>query len=173
MGFELNYQSSEKYITEVIKTEKYWVHTNHGKLLDTMMGNSAFIFGYDNKHIKDRMREVQDKIAFLNFKHNEICEENEELINKICELGNYSALGWAVSGSDGVECALAINDYYWETLREDKPQVVSFSPGYHGSTYIAKMMRREAPGHDKITQTNGDIPKSCCGPPVCFHCGDI
>ena len=40
---ELNFKTTEDVVTEVYKTEKYWIHTNHGKLIDTACGNMAFI----------------------------------------------------------------------------------------------------------------------------------
>ena len=140
---ELTIPSTEKKLVEVYKTEKYWIHTSSGKLLDAHMGNTAFIFGFDNSHIKNRMRDLQDKISYVHCKPNEVCRENMELVEKICTLGNYSALAWAVSGSDGVECAIAMNDTYWRNLGVDKQQIISFAPGWHGTTFIERAMRRE------------------------------
>jgi len=140
---ELTIPLTEKQQIEVYKTEKYYVHTSIGKLLDAHMGNTAFIFGFDNTHIKQRMRELQDKIAYVHCKPNEYCKENNEIIEKICTEGDYSALAWAVSGSDGVECAIAMNDTYWRNLGVNKNKVICFSPGWHGTTYIERAMRKE------------------------------
>lgn len=140
---ELTIPLTEQDSVEVYKTEKYYVHTSRGKLLDAHMGNTAFIFGFDNLHIKTRMRELQDKISYVHCKPNEHCKENIELVEKICKRGNYSAVAWAVSGSDGVECAIAMNDSYWKNLGEDKNQVICFYPGWHGTTYIQRAMRKE------------------------------
>jgi len=140
---ELTIPLTEKQKIQVFKTEKYYVHTSYGKLLDAHMGNTAFIFGFDNVHIKQKMRELQDKIAYVHCKPNEFCEENNELVAKICSKGNYAALAWAVSGSDGVECAIAMNDTYWRNLGTTKNKVICFSPGWHGTTYITRAMRKE------------------------------
>lgn len=140
---ELTIKTSEKNNIKVEKTEKYWVHTNYGKLLDLSIGNSAFIFGFDNQYILERMHEFQKKISYLNAKKNESCEESNMLIEKLCEIGGYDGLGWAVSGSDGIECAIYMNDSYYRVLGKNKNKIISFSPGYHGATYLARAMRNE------------------------------
>jgi adenosylmethionine-8-amino-7-oxononanoate aminotransferase len=143
MALELNRQTIEKIQINVHKTEKYWVHTNQGKLLDLLMGNTAYIFGYDNQHIKNKMLEVGGKVAFLNWRANETCSDNSELVDKICSIGGYSSLAWAVSGSDGVECAVSMNDTYWQGIDPLRTQIISFAPGYHGATYLERLFRRE------------------------------
>lgn len=142
-NYELTIPLTEKQNIEVYKTEKYYVHTNYGKLLDVHMGNTAFIFGFDNPHIKSRMRELQDKIAYLHCKPNEHCKEHDDLIETICGLGDFFAVAWAVSGSDGVECAISMNDAYWKYQGKDKQKLICFFPGWHGTTYINRAMRKE------------------------------
>ena len=106
---ELNFKTTEEVVTEVFKTEGYWIHTNHGKLLDTICGNMSFIYGYDNDFILNRMYEQQKQLAYLNFKHNEICQANDKLVELICKEGKFKGVGYAISGTDGVECAVAMN----------------------------------------------------------------
>jgi adenosylmethionine-8-amino-7-oxononanoate aminotransferase len=36
-----------------------------------------------------------------------------------------TAFTWAVSGSDAVEAAIAVNDHYWNTQGENKPTVLA------------------------------------------------
>lgn len=150
---ELTMKTSEKNNVKVFKTEKYWVHTNYGKLIDLSMGCSAFIFGFDNSYILNKMHEFQKKISYINAKKNESCEESNLLIEKLCSLGNYDAAGWAVSGSDGIECAVYMNDAYYRVLGENKTKIISFSPGYHGATYLARAMRNEVSLDRFITLT--------------------
>lgn len=140
---ELNFKTTEDVVTEVYKTEKYWIHTNHGKLLDTVCGNMAFIYGYDNEFILNRMYEQQKQLAYLNFKHNEICKTNDELVGLLCKEGNFKGVGYAVSGTDGVECAVAMNNHYWKIVDPSRTTIVSFSPGYHGATYLCRALRGE------------------------------
>lgn len=154
---ELNWRTYEEIVTKVHKTEKYWVHTDQGKLLDTLCGNMAFIYGYSDQEIFNRMLEVQKKIAYLNFKHNEICEENDQLVKSICKAGNFSGLAWAVSGTDGVEAAIAINDLYWKNQNKHKPTVISFAPGYHGATYLCRIFRAEEEPFDRAHVINAPV----------------
>lgn len=142
---ELNYYDSGNDITiKVLHTYKYWIHTDNGILLDTLMGNAAFIFGYDNEVIKSSLRTTQDNVAFLNWKHTEVCDANDLLVDTLCEMSGYSAVAWAVSGSDGVEAAIRMNELYWDKIDNTKRKIVSFTPGYHGATYLSRILRGEA-----------------------------
>lgn len=147
---ELNCITDETLNIKVTQTEKYWVHTNHGKLLETLAGNTAFIFGYDNSYILKKMYDVQTKIGFLNFKHNEICEYNEELSDFLCAKGDWGGICYTVSGTDGVECALALADQYWKSLGQNRTKIVSFAPGYHGATHLCRMLRNEEDAANKV-----------------------
>jgi adenosylmethionine-8-amino-7-oxononanoate aminotransferase len=140
---ELNFKTTEQVVTEVFKTEGYWIHTNHGKLLDTICGNMSFIHGYDNEFIMDRMYKQQRELAYLNFKHNEVCAANDKLVDLLCTEGNFKGVGYAVSGTDGVECAVAMNYHYWRQVDPNRTTIVSFSPGYHGATYLCRALRGE------------------------------
>jgi adenosylmethionine-8-amino-7-oxononanoate aminotransferase len=140
---ELNFKTTEKVVTEVFKTEGYWIHTNHGKLLDTICGNMSFIYGYDNEFILNRMYEQQKQLAYLNFKHNEVCHANDRLVELLCEEGKFKGVGYAVSGTDGVECAVAMNNHYWRQVDPTRTTIISFAPGYHGATYLCRAFRGE------------------------------
>ena len=140
---ELNFKTTEEVITEVFKTEGYWIHTNHGKLLDTICGNMSFIYGYDNEFILNRMYQQQRQLAYLNFKHNEVCQANDTLVELLCKEGNFAGVGYAISGTDGVECAVAMNSHYWRQVDPTRTTIISFSPGYHGATYLCRAFRGE------------------------------
>jgi adenosylmethionine-8-amino-7-oxononanoate aminotransferase len=140
---ELNFKTTEQVTTEVFKTEGYWIHTNHGKLLDTICGNMSFIYGYDNEFILNRMYEQQKQLAYLNFKHNEICKANDTLVELLCKEGNFKGIGYAISGTDGVECAVAMNSHYWRQVDATRKTIISFAPGYHGATYLCRAFRGE------------------------------
>ena len=142
---ELNYQADSFPNHQIVKTEGYWNYTVDKKLLDPLCGNTSFIFGYGNAKIISSMISLQSYISFLRGMSNESCEENDRVIKEICRRGNFSDLAWAVSGSDGVEAAVYINDQYWRNLDQDKPTIVTFKPGYHGTTYLAKLFREEYP----------------------------
>ena len=140
---ELNFKTTEEVITEVFKTEGYWIHTNHGKLLDTICGNMSFIYGYDNEFILNRMYQQQRQLAYLNFKHNEVCQANDTLVELLCKEGDFAGVGYAISGTDGVECAVAMNRHYWRQVDPTRTTIISFSPGYHGATYLCRAFRGE------------------------------
>lgn len=140
---ELNYKTQENTLVKVESADGYWINTNHGRLLDTVCGNMSFIFGYNNEYILDRMYAQQKKLSYLNFKHNEVCEENDELIRRLCEEGNYHGVSYAVSGTDGVECAIAINDHYWKSKDPNRKKIISFTPGYSGATRLCRALRGE------------------------------
>jgi len=147
---EINLASTEPNI-QIQRTERYWVHTDHGKLLDTTLGFSSFIFGYDNSHIRERMHQTQQQIAFLNNKRSETCVDNEELIQRVCRAGGFSGVSWSVSGTDGMECAMGLNDVYWKiTAPAEKKIVLSFSPGYHGASYLCRALSGDEHQVDNI-----------------------
>lgn len=138
---ELTYAVPDVNRHKIIKTDRYWTNTADQNLIDILCGNTAFIFGYNNSHIMSKMIETQQTVGFLKGQLNETCESNDELIEHICRVGNFDSIAWAVSGSDGVELAVYINDQYWKSKGINKPTVVVFNPGYHGTTYLTKIFR--------------------------------
>jgi adenosylmethionine-8-amino-7-oxononanoate aminotransferase len=97
--------------------------------------------GYNDEEVLDAIR--QEPVNFVRDNYGESCLSNERLINFICKRGNWSGLAWAVSGSDAVETAIAMNDAYWKIKNPNKIKIISFSPGYHGTTMISKHLRGE------------------------------
>ena len=140
---ELNYQTTEQIFIEIVRTDGYWVHTNQGKLLDTMCGNMSFIYGYNNEFIIDRMYQQQRQLSYINARNNEFCKTNDQLVQLLGKQGNFKGISWAISGTDGVECAVAMNNHYWKKTDWRRMTIVSFSPGYHGSTYLCRAFRGE------------------------------
>jgi adenosylmethionine-8-amino-7-oxononanoate aminotransferase len=138
-GISLNFPSSNNPI-RVKSTDEYWVHTDSGPLLELMCGNTAFIFGFNNQQIIHAVQQQQQNLSYL--LHTEYTsDDNDKLIDLLCGHGKFSGLAWAISGSDGVECATAMNDRYWKEKNPKKTKIVSFAPGYHGITYLARAMR--------------------------------
>lgn len=145
----LNFPINDSILTAT-KAEKYWIHTEeHGPLLETLCGNTAFVFGFDNEYIIQKVSQQQKKLSYL-VHTNYTSAENNTLIEKLCKLGNFHSVSYAISGSDGVECAVALSDYYWRLTSPEKTMIISFSPGYHGITYLARALRGSHSLENKI-----------------------
>ena len=139
---ELNQWSTDEAKKRVVKTEGYWIYYSDGsKCMDIQSGNSAFVLGYSDSEILESIKD--NKIGFLRGNSGESSEDNDKLIQYICQKGNWESLAWAVSGSDAVETAIAMNDCYWKYIGKHKPKIISFAPGYHGTTMLAKHLRGE------------------------------
>ncbi len=138
---ELQYWSEEPVTKIVTKTGGYWVHYKDNEpKLDITTGFGAFILGYNNKKVLEDIHENYS-INFLRGHSGETCEQVIELANIICDKGNWANIAWAVSGSDAVECAIAMNDRYWMNREEHRPIIISFDPSYHGTTMLGKHLR--------------------------------
>ena len=139
---ELNQWSPGELTKIVTSTDRYWINYANGERhLDIHSGNSAFVLGYNDTDVLDSMRNTP--VQFLRGNSGESSADNNELVDLICTKGNWSAVAWAVSGSDAVEAAIAMNDTYWYNLGQDKPKILCFSPGYHGTTMLGKHLRGE------------------------------
>jgi adenosylmethionine-8-amino-7-oxononanoate aminotransferase len=139
---ELTLWSENEIKKQVVATDGYWIEYSDGsKHIDLQCGNAAFILGYNNKEI---LQAIQDNpVGFLRGNSGESSSANDELINLICTEGNWESLCWAVSGSDAVEAAIAMNDKYWTVKDSKKSKILCFSPNYHGSTMLTKHLRGE------------------------------
>jgi putrescine aminotransferase len=130
---------------EVIKTEGYKIYYKNKKdyNIDIMCGYGAFMLGYNNKEILDKINQNYN-VAFLRGKIDETCQQQEELAEIITSEGNWSAVAWAVSGSDAVEAAMAMVDNYYR-LKEGnhRKKVIVLFPCYVGTTMWGKHTRKD------------------------------
>jgi putrescine aminotransferase len=130
---------------EVIKTEGYKIYYKNKKdyNIDIMCGYGAFMLGYNNKEILDKINQNYN-VAFLRGKIDETCQQEEELAEFITSKGNWSAIAWAVSGSDAVEAAMAMVDNYYR-LKEGnhRKKVIVLFPCYVGTTMWGKHTRKD------------------------------
>lgn len=126
---------------QVVDTSGYWIEYENGdRHLDIQSGNCAYILGYNDQDVKNAMREVS--VDFVRGNSGESSAASDSLANMICEKGNFKSLAWAVSGSDAVEAAIAMNDHYWGWKKEhSKTSIISLSPSYHGTTAMTKHLR--------------------------------
>jgi adenosylmethionine-8-amino-7-oxononanoate aminotransferase len=138
---EMNQWSAGEQKKKVIETHHYFVKYEDKETIDINAGNFSYVLGYSDEDVKSSMSNID--VAFLRGNSGESSIHNDALINYICNKGNWSGLAWAVSGSDAVEAAIAMNDFYWQCLGQHKPKIISFTPGYHGTTMLAKHLRGE------------------------------
>ena len=139
---ELNQWSPNELKKQVVKTEKYWIEYSNGERhIDIQCGNAAYVLGYGDRDIIDAM--YNGDVNFLRGNTGESSKENDELVNLICSRGNWAGMSYAVSGSDAVEAAIAMNDKYWLDLNIKKKKILAFYPGYHGTTMLGKHLRCE------------------------------
>ena len=142
---EIKYWSPGEQEKTVTRTNGYTVEYSNGEThLDIQCGNMAYILGYGNQPIADAV--TQNSVNFIRGNTGETAEQNNALVQEICESGHWAAVTWAVSGSDAVEAAIAMNDSYWNARGESRNKILSFSMSYHGTTMLAKHLRGEYPG---------------------------
>jgi adenosylmethionine-8-amino-7-oxononanoate aminotransferase len=141
---ELNQWSPGELKKQVVKTENYWIEYSNGERhIDIQCGNAAYVLGYGDKDVLNAIRE--GSVNFLRGNTGESSIENDELVKLICKKGNWAGMSYAVSGSDAVEAAIAMSDAYWAYHRINKKKIISFMPGYHGTTMLGKHLRGEYP----------------------------
>lgn len=139
---ELKQWSMSERPKNVTRTTRYWVHYENEKRLDIQCGNAAYVLGYNDGDVLNAIRE--QPVHFLRGNTGESSEMNDQLVKYICEKGNWQSVAWAVSGSDAVEAAIAMNDSYWQySGNPEKNKILCFAPGYHGTTMLAKHLRGE------------------------------
>jgi adenosylmethionine-8-amino-7-oxononanoate aminotransferase len=150
---EIKYWSPGEQEKTVTRTHGYWVEYSNGEThLDIQCGNMAYILGYANQPIADAV--ADNSVNFIRGNTGETAEPNDQLVREICESGNWAAVTWAVSGSDAVEAAIAMNDSYWSARGESRDKILSFSMSYHGTTMLAKHLRGEYPGLGRTVLVN-------------------
>lgn len=125
---------------EVVKTTKYWVHTTQGVLLDLQMGNTAFTFGYDDPELIKAVS--HNDIRFVRNGEGETSDAIANVVSRLLVTSDMAALTWTVSGTDAVETALSVGDFYWSRVNATKTKIVSLVPCYHGASWLTRSLRK-------------------------------
>jgi len=136
-------QSKGESSRTVLKTSNYWVHTDIGNFIDTMCGNSAYVWGYSDPRLTKAVVDQLHGVQFLRGRNNETNDLVASVNQDLLAMSGMSGIIWAVSGSDGVEAGLELSHQYWQVKGPDKDKVIAFTPGYHGCTLLAKTLRGE------------------------------
>jgi len=141
MAYELRAWTPGELDKTVIKTEGYWVHyKDNPKILDMQAGNSAYILGYGNREVTEAMNEQINEIAFVRGNRGETCELSMEMGELLCSTGDWDAYSWAVTGTSAMEAAISMNDVYWKKVNKRRTNIITFVPGYHGTSWLTKAM---------------------------------
>lgn len=125
----------------VVETRGYWIkQEDTDYLLDTQLGNAAYTLGYGNTEISNAVKEQIENISFVRSNRGETFELAENMGNLICNTGDWSVYSWAETGTSAVEAAITMSDSYWLIAGLKKDLIISFSPSYHGSSWLTKSM---------------------------------
>jgi len=147
--YKLISQNSELKKHLVTSCQGPWVYHGNNKKLDLQSGNSAFIYGFTDPELIAARNSCNS--YFVNNSDTETHNQISQLINNLEKHTGMTAFTWAVSGSDAVEAAIAVNDHYWHTQGENKPTVLVLDRCYHGTTYLVKSFRGNAPWVRHVT----------------------
>lgn len=124
----------------VLNTNQYWVETDIGTMIDTMCGNSAYVWGYNHPELNRAVQEQFNSVQFLRGRNSEVNDDVLAVNQHLLRLSGMAGIIWAVSGSDAVEAGLELAHQYWQRVDPNRIKTVSFVPGYHGCTYLAKSL---------------------------------
>ena len=146
MKKEFKFFLNGEYRKELIKTDRYWLTFKDEKepYLDLQLGYSAFVLGYNYREIFEKINDDYD-VQFIRGVTAETNYHVELLKNKLFDLGSWSGISWASSGSDAVESAYTMNQLYWSRVDHKKNQILVFRPNYHGTTFLEKHFRNGDP----------------------------
>lgn len=157
-----------EYCTEtprrVLDTNRYWIKTDIGLMIDTMCGNSAYVWGYNHPSLNQAIVDQLQSVQFLRGRNTETNDLVANVNQTLLTISGMSGIIWAVSGSDGVEAGLELAHQYWIRKNPLKKKTVSFVPGYHGCTYLTKSLWGAKSNFDIINlnapQWNDDSDKA-------------
>ena len=146
----LEYDPNEKF-RKVYNTDRYWVDTDIGTMIDTMCGNAAYVWGYNNPKLNQALQEQCSSVQFLRGRNSETTELVLSVNEQLLQRSKMTGIIWAVSGSDSVEAGLRLSYQYWQEVDPRRTKTIAFAPGYHGATYLNKSLIGERQNKDIIT----------------------
>jgi adenosylmethionine-8-amino-7-oxononanoate aminotransferase len=122
-------------LTPIHKGEGVWLYDADGnKYLDTVSSWWVNLFGHNNPHIKDAIKQQLDTLEHVmlaGFTHEPVISLSERL-------ATLTGLGHAFYASDGAsatEIALKMSFHYWRNIGQpDKSKFISLQNSYHGET---------------------------------------
>ena len=122
---------------KVKSTYKWWIEYEDGsRAMDLEMSQSAYTLGFSNEKIidamADQLRTVSRVIPYWQEDHPSI----QLTKSSIMDTGKWSTIQWSVSGTSAVEAAIGMSDHYHASLGNQKPQIISYTPVWHGTSYL-------------------------------------
>jgi len=137
----INLNPSPHEKIKLIKAEGYWLYDESGeRYLDITAGGSTFPLGYGNKRIAQAVYNSIVNIGRCHMPMGYITDEVEEMSNFLCSSGDWAGYVWSTTGTGAVEAAIEISDVYWKSLGKNKPYIVAFGKGWHGTSALTKPM---------------------------------
>lgn len=124
----------------VLNTNRYWIETDIGRMIDTMCGNSAYVWGYNHPELNQAITQQLERVQFLRGRNSEVNDLVANVNYQLLTMSGMAGIIWAVSGSDAVEAGLELAYQYWQSIDPKRTKKVSFVPGYHGCTFMTKSL---------------------------------
>lgn len=120
---------------KITRTHGYWIETTFDKYIDITSGGFAFPFGYANDDIIATISNALSKISRCNSSQGYTTNELEKAIFSLKRLANCKEIVWAVSGTGAVEASI-----YYARNAIDKPGIISYVYGWHGTSYLTRQL---------------------------------
>lgn len=142
---------------EIVSAKGVYLHTKDQKLIDTTSSWWSVIHGYNNQELNDVLKEQIDVFSHVmlgGLTHKPV----QDLSRKLCQLlkGDLNHCFYSDSGSVGVEVALKMAiQYYFNSGRSEKRQIVSLTNSYHGDTFKTMAVGDDEDYHLAFPEKNG------------------
>tara|TARA_R110002096_G_scaffold363581_2_gene556722 strand:- start:79 stop:1224 length:1146 start_codon:yes stop_codon:yes gene_type:complete len=126
---------------KVIRTDKYWIYyDDNTRDIDLWNGSTSFTLGYSATKVHQEISRGTELVTRAIANTFETIDEIDEFSEVICNTGNFEAVQYTNCGTTAVEAAIAMSDAYWKQHEEDKPLILSFTPGWHGTSALTKSL---------------------------------
>ena len=126
---------------KVVRTHKYWIYYDDDtRDIDLWNGSTSFILGYSATKVFQEINRGTELVTRAIANTFEYIDEIDEMSEVICNTGGFESVQWTNCGTTAVEAAIAMSDAYWKGLGEDKPLILSFTPGWHGTSHMTKSL---------------------------------
>ena len=124
---------------KVVRTDGYWIYYDDDtREIDLWNGATSYTLGYSATKVFQEISRGTELVTRCLANCYEYVDEIDEMNEVVCRTGNFESVQWTNSGSGAVEAAINMSDAYWKEVGEDKPLIISFPTGWHGTTHLTK-----------------------------------